>query len=236
REGRYLGVGFAMYVEGTGMGPFEGATLTLLPSGRVRIATGACSSGQGHRTTYAQIAADVLKVPLESIDVVGGDTASIAYGVGSRASRSTGTAGKAVFAAAELLGKRILEIAAEIMETAASDLELQDGQVRLKGVPGHSVNLAQVSREAAARVLRKGAPGEAGPARTSYFRPPTGRRCLPKPHPPARRRSPMQAPRMRQSSRSIVTPASSRSRSSWSSTIAGASSTRCSRTPRSRAA
>src|SRR5215470_11577750 len=118
REGRYLGVGFAMYVEGTGMGPFEGATLTLLPSGRVRIATGACSSGQGHRTTYAQIAADVLKVPLESIDVVGGDTASIAYGVGSIASRSTVTAGNAVLAAAELLGKHILEIAAEIMETA----------------------------------------------------------------------------------------------------------------------
>ena len=173
REGRYLGVGFAMYVEGTGMGPFEGATLTLLPSGRVHIATGACSSGQGHRTTYAQIAADVLKVPLESIDVVGGDTASIAYGVGSIASRSTVTAGNAVFAAAELLGKRILEIAAEIMETAASDLELQDGQVRLKGVPGHSVNLAQVSREAAAAVLRKGAPGEAVLAETSYFRPST---------------------------------------------------------------
>jgi carbon-monoxide dehydrogenase large subunit len=164
REGRYLGVGFAMYVEGTGMGPFEGATLTLLPSGRLRIATGACSSGQGHRTTYAQIAADVLKVPLESIDVVGGDTASIAYGVGSIASRSTVTAGNAVFAAAELLGKRILEIAAEIMETAASDLELQDGQVRLKGVPGHFVNLAQVSREAAAAVLRKGAPSAANAA------------------------------------------------------------------------
>src|SRR5262249_26850881 len=187
RQGRYLGVGFAMYVEGTGMGPFEGATLTLLPSGRVRVATGACSSGQGHRTTYAQIAADVLKVPLESIDVVGGDTASIAYGVGSIASRSTVTAGKgrpsgrrsrvtagnAVLAAAELLGKRILEIAGEMMETAAGDLELQDGQVRLKGVPGHSVSLAQVSREAAAAVLRKGAPGEAVLAETSYFRPPT---------------------------------------------------------------
>src|SRR5499427_6746557 len=123
REGRYLGVGFAMYVEGT--------------------------------------------------DVVGGDTASIACGVGSIASRSTVTAGNAVFAAAELLGKRILEIAAEIMETAASDLELQDRQVRLKGVPGHSVTLAQVSREAAAAVLRKGAPGEAVLAETSYFRPPT---------------------------------------------------------------
>jgi len=63
-----------MYVEGTGMGPFEGATVRVLPSGRVHIATGACSSGQGHRTVYAQIAADVLQLPLEQIEVVGGDT------------------------------------------------------------------------------------------------------------------------------------------------------------------
>ena len=138
---------------------------------QVAAAREALRAADGAR--WNPVAADVLKVPLESIDVVGGDTASIAYGVGSIASRSTVTAGNAVFAAAELLGKRILEIAAEIMETAASDLELQDGQVRLKGVPGHSVTLAQVSREAAAAVLRKGARGEAVLAETSYFRPPT---------------------------------------------------------------
>ncbi|HUQ75258.1 MAG TPA: xanthine dehydrogenase family protein molybdopterin-binding subunit [Burkholderiales bacterium] len=172
RQGRYLGLGFAMYVEGTGMGPFEGAAITLLPSGRVRIATGACSSGQGHRTTYGQIAAETLRVPLEQIDVVGGDTSGVAYGIGSIASRSTVNAGNAVHAAALLVKKKILDIAAEMMEAAAVDLELEDGKVRLKGTD-KSLSLAQVSREAAAAVLRKGAPGEAVLAETAYFRPPT---------------------------------------------------------------
>jgi aerobic carbon-monoxide dehydrogenase large subunit len=173
KHGRYLGVGFALYVEGTGMGPFEGATLTVLPSGRVRIATGACSSGQGHHTTYGQIAAQTLRVALEDIDVVGGDTAGVAYGVGSIASRSTVNAGNAVHTASLLMRERILKIAAEMMETAAVDLELEGGKVRLKGVPDKSVSLAQVAREAAASVLRKGAPGEAVLAETAYFRPPT---------------------------------------------------------------
>lgn len=172
-KGRYLGIGFALYVEGTGMGPFEGATVTLLPSGRVRIATGACSSGQGHRTTYAQIAADALRVPLESIDVIGGDTATIAYGIGSIASRSTVTAGNAVHSASILMRARILGIAAELMEAAATDLELTDGKVRLKGVPERALDLARISQDATAAVLRRGAPGDGVLAETSYFRPPT---------------------------------------------------------------
>jgi carbon-monoxide dehydrogenase large subunit len=172
KKRRYLGIGFAMYVEGTGMGPFEGAHITILPNGRVRIATGACSSGQGHRTTYGQIAAEVLRVPLESIDVVGGDTAGVAYGIGSIASRSAVNAGNAVHAACVLMSERVLKIASEMMETAAADLELDEGKVRLKGTD-RSVTLAQVSREAAAAVLRKGAPGEAVLSETSYFRPPT---------------------------------------------------------------
>jgi aerobic carbon-monoxide dehydrogenase large subunit len=173
REGRYLGVGFAMYVEGTGMGPFEGATLRIMPNGRVRIATGACSSGQGHRTTYGQIAAEILQVPLEQIDVVGGDTAGVAYGIGSIASRSAVNAGNAVHSASLLIKDRVLHLAAELMETAATDLELADGKVRLKGVPDKAVSLAQVAGAAAAAVLRKGAPGEAVLSETAYFRPPT---------------------------------------------------------------
>ena len=172
-DGKLRGVGFALYVEGTGMGPFEGATVRVLPSGRVNIATGACSSGQGHRTAYAQIAADVLNVPIESIEVVGGDTAAIAYGIGTIASRSTVTAGNAVHGASLLMKDRILSTAADMMETAAADLELAEGKVRLKGVPGKSLDLGQVSREVAAAVLRRGARGDGILAETSYFRPPT---------------------------------------------------------------
>jgi carbon-monoxide dehydrogenase large subunit len=139
----------------------------------VHIATGACSSGQGHRTVYAQIAADVLQLPLEQIEVVGGDTAAIAYGIGTIASRSTVTAGNAVHAASLLMKDRILATAAEMMEAAASDLELSEGKVRLKGVPGKSLELAQISREVTAAVLRRGAKGDGVLAETSYFRPPT---------------------------------------------------------------
>ncbi|MCZ7562719.1 MAG: xanthine dehydrogenase family protein molybdopterin-binding subunit [Burkholderiales bacterium] len=172
-DGRLIGVGFALYVEGTGMGPFEGATVRVQPSGRVHIATGACSSGQGHRTTYAQIAADVLAVPIEAIDVVGGDTAAVPYGIGTIASRSTVTAGNAVHQASQLVRDRLLAIAAEMLETATADLELADGKVRLKGAPGRAVELAQISREATAAVLRRGAPGDGLLAETAYFRPPT---------------------------------------------------------------
>jgi aerobic carbon-monoxide dehydrogenase large subunit len=66
----------------------------------VQVATGACSSGQGHRTVYAQIAADALDVPIESIDVIGGDTSSVPFGIGTIASRSTVTAANATHQAA----------------------------------------------------------------------------------------------------------------------------------------
>jgi carbon-monoxide dehydrogenase large subunit len=162
-----------MYVEGTGMGPFEGATVEILPSGRIQVATGACSSGQGHRTTYAQLAASVLGAAIEDIDVIGGDTAAIPFGIGTIASRSTVTAGNAVHAACLKMKERILSIAAEMMETAAADLEIASGCVRLKGIPGRYVELSKVSRHATTAVLRLGAPGDGRLAEAAYFRPPT---------------------------------------------------------------
>lgn len=172
-DGKLVGVGFAMYVEGTGMGPFEGAVVRVLPSGRVQVATGACSQGQGHRTAYAQIAADTLGVPFESIDVVGGDTATIGFGVGTIASRSTVTAGNAVFQAATKVKERALTLAESILEAAAGDLEIVDGKVRIRGVPGRAVPIGDVAKAAAGAVLRKGAPGDGFLAETAYFIPPT---------------------------------------------------------------
>lgn len=168
-----LGVGFSLYVEGSGMGPFEGAVVRVLPSGRVQVSTGACSQGQGHRTVYAQIAADALGVPFESIDVVGGDTATIGYGIGTIASRSTVTAGNAIHQAAAKVKERALDIASSVMETAARDLELVEGKVRIAGVPDRSMTVAQVAQTELAAVLRKGAPGSGLLAETSYFVPPT---------------------------------------------------------------
>jgi carbon-monoxide dehydrogenase large subunit len=172
-DGKLRGVGFSMYVEGTGMGPFEGATVRVLPSGRVQVASGACSSGQGHRTVYAQIVADVLGVPIHSIDVISGDTAAVPFGIGTIASRSTVTAGNAIHQAATQVKERILSLASELMEVAPADLELADGKVRLKGVPGHALALSEISKEAAAAVLRRGMPGDGLLAEIAYFRPPT---------------------------------------------------------------
>lgn len=168
-----LGVGFAMYVEGTGMGPFEGAVVRVLPSGRVQIATGAASQGQGHRTAYAQIAADTLGVPFQAIDVIGGDTATIGFGVGTIASRSTVTAGNAVYQAATKMKARVLALTEPLLEAAAADLEIVDGKVRIRGVPGRAVGLGDVAKAAAGAVLRKGAPGDGLLAETAYFIPPT---------------------------------------------------------------
>jgi len=136
------------------MGPFEGAVIRVMPSGRVQIATGATSQGQGHRTTYAQIAADALGVPFEKIVVVGGGTAMIPFGVGTIASRSTVTAGNAVHQAALKLKTRVLALAEPILEAAAADLELVDGEARIRGVPGRAVALSEVAKAATSAVLR----------------------------------------------------------------------------------
>ena len=172
-NGRHLGVGFAMYVEGSGMGPFEGGVVRVLPSGRVEVATGACSQGQGHRTVYAQITADALGVPFDSVDVVGGDTSKIGFGIGTIASRSTVTAGNAINQAAMKVKERALSIAADLLEAAPHDLELVDGKARIKGVPERALPLSQIAQAAARAVLRQGAPGDGLLAETAYFSPPT---------------------------------------------------------------
>ncbi|WP_396454605.1 xanthine dehydrogenase family protein molybdopterin-binding subunit [Actinomadura sp.] len=100
REGERLGTGYAMFTEGTGLGPFEVGRVALLPSGGFEVSSGASSSGQGHETTLAQVAADELRVPLEAVEVTHADTGITGEGIGSYASRSAANAGPAVAAAA----------------------------------------------------------------------------------------------------------------------------------------
>ena len=87
-EGRRVGIGLACYVEGTGVGPYEGATSSSRPSGKVKVATGLTTQGQGHQTVFAQIVADELGVPFEDVEVVTGDTRRMPYAVGTFASRA----------------------------------------------------------------------------------------------------------------------------------------------------
>src|SRR5262249_62148983 len=92
---RPIGIGLSAYVEGTGLGPFEGADVKVDPNGTVFVDVGVSAQGQGHETTLAQICADALGVPVDSVVVRGGDTELVGYGMGTIASRVTAGAGPA---------------------------------------------------------------------------------------------------------------------------------------------
>ena len=145
-RGIYRGVGISSYVEGTGIGPYEGATVRLDASGKVLVATGACSQGQGHETAYAQIAADALGVGLEDITVIGGDTEAIPFGIGTFASRSTVLAGNAVAASGGAVRAKLVRAAARLLEAAEADLEVEAGRVFVRGSPGRALTFASIVR------------------------------------------------------------------------------------------
>lgn len=128
-----LGHGVATYVEATGRGPYEAARAQLLPDGTFEIATGAASAGQSHETTLAQVAADLLHVPIEHVRVRGADSDLLPYGVGSFGSRSAVTAGSAVHRACTLLTERAQRLAAELMSNSESGVEVVKGGFEVAG-------------------------------------------------------------------------------------------------------
>ena len=117
-----MGIGVVFYVEGTGIGPYEGARVQVQGSGRVLLATGIGTQGQGHFTSFAQIVADQIGVAVTDIDVVTGDTDQFHWGVGTFASRGAVVAGNAIHAAAKHVRAKILRTAAEYSECAEADL------------------------------------------------------------------------------------------------------------------
>jgi carbon-monoxide dehydrogenase large subunit len=145
-RGIYRGVGISSYVEGTGIGPYEGATVRLDASGKVLVATGACSQGQGHETVYAQIAADALGAAIEDVTVTGGDTDAIPFGIGTFASRSTVLAGNAVAASGTAVRAKLVRAAARLLEAAEADLLVEDGRVFVRGSPGRVLTFASIVR------------------------------------------------------------------------------------------
>jgi aerobic carbon-monoxide dehydrogenase large subunit len=174
RDGRRLGVGVSSYVEGSGYGPFEGAVIRIDGRGHVTVHTGAKPHGQGLETTLAQVCADQLGVRPEDISVRGGDTATIAYGIGTFASRSAVTAGTAVGIAAQRLRAKVLAIAGEVLETDPSDLELSEGIVTARGAPDRRLALSEVARAARPGPNARLPEGvEPGLEETYYFVPPT---------------------------------------------------------------
>jgi carbon-monoxide dehydrogenase large subunit len=141
REGRRVGIGLACYVEGTGVGPYEGAHVHIETSGKVKVAIGLTTQGQGHATAFAQIVADALGVPFDRIEVVSGDTRRMPYAVGTFASRAAVMSGSAVHLAALRAREKVLRIAAEALEAAEDDLEIVDGVVSVRGTPPHTASI-----------------------------------------------------------------------------------------------
>jgi aerobic carbon-monoxide dehydrogenase large subunit len=174
KEGRYLGLGLGCYTEGTGAGPFEGATVRIETSGKIYVAGGACPQGQGMETIFAQITADLWQVDPEDIVVTLADTAAISIGFGTVASRSTVTLSAAIHTASERLRSKIFAIAAHLLECAPQDLELRNGTVGVKGVPDIGVTLAKVA-QAARPGWDHGRPAgiDAGLEETYHWEPPT---------------------------------------------------------------
>jgi carbon-monoxide dehydrogenase large subunit len=145
KDGRYLGLGVACYVEGTGIGPYEGAHVRVEPSGRVLVATGLTTQGQGHPTTFAQIAADVLGCDPTDVTVITGDTSRFNWGAGTFASRALVTSGNAIASAASKVRHKALKIAAELLEASPDDLEISDGAVRVRGAPATALTLGALA-------------------------------------------------------------------------------------------
>jgi carbon-monoxide dehydrogenase large subunit len=173
-EGKYVGLGIVTYVEGTGIGPYEGARVTVETSGRVSVATGIGTQGQGHYTAFAQVVAEQLGVDVTNVRLVTGDTAEFYWGAGTFASRGAVVAGNAIHAAAVKVRQKVLKKASDELEAAEEDLELVDGVVQVKGSPGTAIKLGDLAARAnpLRGAVRPGA--EPGLEATDYFGPERG--------------------------------------------------------------
>jgi len=152
RRGKLRGVGLGPYIEGTGGVPQEYAEVRVLPSGAVEVPMGSQSQGQGHETVFAQVVAEQLGVPYESVRIVQGDTDRVARGVGTFASRSMLRGGSAIVEASAAVVALGRAMAAHLMEAAAGDIDYRDGAFRVVG-SDRSIGIFDVARAAAGGTL-----------------------------------------------------------------------------------
>ncbi len=149
--GELVGIGVAMFVEKSGLGPTDGVNISIDTSGMVEVVTGGASIGQGFETVMAQVAADALGVDYKKCRVIHGQTDRIAFGIGAHASRATVMTASATHIAALNLRKKALDVAAELLQTTPDSLDIVDGDVVRKdrtsdGRPGPSISLATLAQ------------------------------------------------------------------------------------------
>ncbi|MEA2622484.1 MAG: aerobic carbon-monoxide dehydrogenase large subunit [Chloroflexota bacterium] len=157
--GRYLGLGFASYIEGSGIGPYESAHVRVHPSGRVVVTVAAPSQGQGHETTLAQICAASLGARVQDVRVIQGDTAALPFGTGTFDSRTAIVVGNAVAVASAQLKEKVLAAAADALEVSPLDLDVVDGRIEVAGSPGAGLTLGQLATRIGPGTGRLGAAG-----------------------------------------------------------------------------
>jgi len=158
QRGRFLGVGFSTYIEacsiapskvvgalGAGAGLYESAKVRVHPTGMVTVYTGSHAHGQGHETTFAQLAADQLGVPLEQIEIVHGDTGTVPFGMGTYGSRSASVGGTALLMSLDKIKEKGKKIAAHLLEASPGDIEYAQGQFQVRGAPGKAVPFGAVA-------------------------------------------------------------------------------------------
>ena len=158
KQGKLLGVGFSTYIEacsiapskvvgalGAGAGLYESGKVRVHPTGMVTVYTGSHSHGQGHETTFAQLVADNLGIPMEQIEIVHGDTGAIPFGMGTYGSRSASVGGTAIQMSLDKIKEKGKRIAAHLLEASPKDMEYANGQFQVKGVPSKAVPFGAVS-------------------------------------------------------------------------------------------
>jgi carbon-monoxide dehydrogenase large subunit len=176
--GRYIGIGIANYVEGTGLGPFEGVTVRILPNGKVAVATGATTQGQGTHTTLSQIVADRLGCRIEDIRLTAGDTNAISQGVGAFASRQAVNAGCSAMLAGEHVRRQAVALAARTLGVAESEIDVEDGRATARGGNRPVLTFGELARLAQGMPGFSLAPGQApGLEHTAYFTPSQASYC-----------------------------------------------------------
>jgi carbon-monoxide dehydrogenase large subunit len=173
-QGRHVGIAITPFIETTGVGPYEGARVQIETSGKVNVTTGYGTQGQGHFTTFAQIVSEQLGVAVNDVHVVTGDTAEFHWGTGTFASRGAVVAGNAIHAAASTVRQKVLKLASKVLATPETELEIEDGVVRIADIPHTSISLGELA--ALANPLRGSVePGfEPGLEATDYFGPQYG--------------------------------------------------------------
>jgi carbon-monoxide dehydrogenase large subunit len=169
---RPIGVGIACYAQGTGLGPFEGATVRIDPRGKVYVLIGVAAQGQAHSTTLAQIAAGELGAALDDVIVLGGDTSLMPYGMGTGGSRVMANAGPAVARTAVEVRQRAALVASELFECAAADVRFEAGRAFVAGMPDRALPLGRLA-QAAVRSKALAATGEPGLNACTWFYPDT---------------------------------------------------------------